>query len=623
MKKISVFILLSILTFNLNAQTFSLRGEVKNQQGAAIKDAKITVTGSGSSVAHSDQYGLFLVRNSEPIVTIKVKAKGYFHQTIKPGSSTFLSLVLKDSVAVKPIIHSVEERSYDMAIGMPLNQTVTVHGAKMCAPYQPYQELHQPNFNTEGYAPFKENGFQLVKNSPLSTFSSDVDRAAYSNVRRFLNQGSLPPKDAVRIEEMINYFDYEYDDASGNHPVAVFTSMAAAPWNPKHTILHVGIQAKKVDHENIPASNLVFLIDVSGSMQAPNKLPLLKSSLNMLVDELRSEDRVAIVVYAGAAGLVLPSTSGNQKEAIKAAINALEAGGSTAGGAGIRLAYQEARKYFNKEGNNRVILASDGDFNIGVSSDAEMKTLIENERDGGIFLTVLGFGMGNYKDSKMEVLADHGNGNYAYIDNLSEARKTLVNEFGSTLYTVAKDVKIQVEFNPDVVSAYRLIGYENRLLNEEDFNDDKKDAGEMGAGHVVTALYEIIPVGVETGKSIDPLRYGSATKENYDLSRISEECAFVKLRYKQPDSDVSKKIEQAVVFKSNDISDSHPNLKWSTAIAAFGMKLRGAAYVNDFTYDAIIKLATEAQGKDPYGYRSEAIQLMHNAKRINAQSAMR
>lgn len=343
----------------------------------------------------------------------------------------------------------------------------------------------------------------------------------------------------------------------------------------------------------------------------------------MLIDELRPQDRVAIVVYAGAAGLVLPSTSGNQKDAIKAAINALEAGGSTAGGAGIKLAYQEARRYYEKGANNRVILASDGDFNVGVSSDAEMKTLIENEREGGIFLTVLGFGMGNYKDSKMETLADHGNGNYAYIDNLSEARKTLVNEFGSTLYTVAKDVKIQVEFNPAIVSAYRLIGYENRMLNEEDFNDDKKDAGEMGAGHVVTALYELVPAGVESEADVDPLRYSSDTKTENNIGNFSKECAFVKLRYKQPDSDVSKKIEQAVVYKSNDIASAHNNLKWSTAIASFGMKLRGATYVNDFSYDAIIELAMESQGKDTYGYRSEAIQLMHNAKRLNAHSAMK
>ncbi|MFP5079082.1 YfbK domain-containing protein [Pedobacter sp. JCM 36344] len=348
--------------------------------------------------------------------------------------------------------------------------------------------------DNESYATVTENKFKNVLQSPLSTFSIDVDAASYSNLRRFINNGSLPPSAAVRIEEMINYFDYEYEQPKGTNPVNINTEISNAPWNTSHRLVKIGLQAKKVSNANLPASNLVFLIDVSGSMNQANKLPLLISSFKMLADQLRKQDKVAIVVYAGNAGVVLPSTNGNEKTKIKEALNKLSAGGSTAGGEGIELAYKIAAGNFVKGGNNRVILATDGDFNVGASSDNEMENLIEQKRKSGIFLTVLGYGMGNYKNSKMEKLADKGNGNYAYIDNISEARKVLVTEFGGTLYTVAKDVKLQVEFNPSKAQAYRLIGYENRMLKSKDFNDDKKDAGEMGSGHTVTALYEVILV---------------------------------------------------------------------------------------------------------------------------------
>ncbi len=352
-------------------------------------------------------------------------------------------------------------------------------------------------FNTEEYDGIVENRFLKVTDNPLSTFSIDVDAASYSNVRRFLNDGALPPAGAVRIEEMINYFHYDYPQPRGEDPFSINTEIADCPWSQDNRLVLIGLQGKRIPTENLPPSNIVFLIDVSGSMNEPNKLPLVQQSMKMLTEQLREQDRVAIVVYAGNAGLVLPATSGANKQAISNAIDRLEAGGSTAGGAGIKLAYEIAKNNYLPKGNNRVILCTDGDFNVGASSDDEMERLIEQERKSGVFLTVLGYGMGNYKDSKMQKLADKGNGNHAYIDNLNEAKKVLVSEFGGTLFTIAKDVKLQIEFNPEKVQAYRLIGYENRLLNKEDFNNDQKDAGELGSGHTVTALYEVIPVGVK------------------------------------------------------------------------------------------------------------------------------
>jgi Ca-activated chloride channel family protein len=390
------------------------------------------------------------------------------------------------------------------------------------------------DWNTEAYDRIYGNAFLAVAANPLSTFSIDVDRASYSNVRRFILGGQLPPKDAVRIEELINYFTYDYPQPVGDDPFSVTTELMTTPWNAQHKLVRIGLQGERIDSEQLPPSNLVFLIDVSGSMSSANKLPLLKSAFRLLVNELREDDRVAIVVYAGAAGLVLPPTSGDQKDRILDAIGALEAGGSTAGGAGLTLAYRQAMESFLVEGNNRVILATDGDFNVGPSSDAEMVRLIEERRDSGVFLTVLGFGTGNLKDSKMEKLADKGNGNYAYIDNLLEAKKVLVSELGGTLFTIAKDVKIQVEFNPEKVFAYRLIGYENRLLRNEDFADDTKDAGEIGAAHSVTALYEIVPVGAEATveiQGLDSLRYQTVTRAPAD--RGDSELLFVKVRYKQ------------------------------------------------------------------------------------------
>lgn len=475
-----------------------------------------------------------------------------------------------------------------------------------------YPELQN---NTESYKKIEEVGFKAPLKDPLSTFSIDVDAASYSNVRRFINNGQRPPKDAVRIEEMINYFNYEYDQPSGNRPFAVHTEVSSAPWNKKHQLVHIGLQGKQIENENLPASNLVFLLDVSGSMSDSNKLPLVKSSLKMLTNQLRPQDRVAIVVYAGAAGQVLPSTSGSEKRKIISSLNKLNAGGSTAGGAGIKLAYKIAKENFIEGGNNRIILATDGDFNVGASSDEAMEELIEKKRKEGVFLTVLGFGMHNYKDSKMEILADKGNGNYAYIDNSTEAHKVLVSEFGGTMYTIAKDVKIQVEFNPGTVQAYRLIGYENRTLAAEDFNNDKKDAGELGSGHTVTALYEVIPVGVNSSfKPIDDLKYQENRKERKVLN--TKDLMTVKLRYKQPDGETSQLIQQ-VIRTSKFSGEMSQNFRWSAAVAGFGMLLRDSDYSNDLDMSEVIAMAKSARGEDEEGYRSELIKLMKSWNALN------
>ena len=472
-----------------------------------------------------------------------------------------------------------------------------------------------PRFDTEQYDRIYENPFIAARTEPLSTFSIDVDRASYSNVRRFINMGQLPPKDAVRIEELINYFTYDYAEPRGEHPVSITADVAPAPWKPAHRLVRIGLKGKSIDRSELPPSNLVFLIDVSGSMQPPNKLPLVKAAFRLLVNELREEDHVAIVVYAGAAGLVLPPTSGAHKGRILHAIDNLEAGGSTAGGAGIKLAYEIARQHHLRRGNNRVILATDGDFNIGVSSDAEMVRLIEEKREQGTFLTVLGFGMGNIKDSRLEKLADKGNGNYAYVDDLTEAKKVFVTEFGGTMFTIAKDVKLQIEFNPAAVSAYRLIGYENRLLRAEDFNDDTKDAGEIGSGHTVTALYEVIPVGVDSDtpvRGVDPLRYQTESEPGRRAAR--DELLYVKLRYKDPNGDMSKLLDRAVIDRGTRPS---ADFVFAAAVAQFGLVLRDSEYRGSATLGDVLALARRSIGEDEHGYRSDFIRLVEDTRRLD------
>jgi Ca-activated chloride channel family protein len=478
--------------------------------------------------------------------------------------------------------------------------------------------------NTETYDRFSGNSFQSVVANPLSTFSIDVDAASYSNVRRYINNNHMPRKDAVRIEELINYFTYDYPDPKGKHPFSINTEISECPWHEAHRLVHIGLQGKRIDTEDLPPNNLVFLLDVSGSMNYHNKLPLLKSAFRLLVEQLRREDRVAIVVYAGAAGEVLPSTPGYKKEKILKAIESLRAGGSTAGGAGIELAYKIARKNFRKYGNNRVILATDGDFNVGASSDAAMVELIEEKREQGIYLTVLGFGTGNLKDSKMEKLADKGNGHYAYVDNILEAKKTLVSELGATLVTIAKDVKIQVEFNPTRVSAYRLVGYENRLLSKEDFADDQQDAGELGAGHSVTALYEIIPAGVESELSPDlppevPLKYQivGVSSEAVD----SRELMTVKFRYKRPRGSHSRLIVAPVNDRQVALENTSDDFRFSAAVAEFGMLLRDSKFKGESNYDQVRQLAESSIGDDPEGYRREFLRLVEASRLMSGSLA--
>ncbi len=478
------------------------------------------------------------------------------------------------------------------------------------------QNEAKKNFNTEDYDVIVENRFLAANRNPLSTFSIDVDEASYSNVRRYLQNGAAPPAGAVRIEELINYFDYDYAKPQGGVPFAVHTEIAVCPWSSQHKLIHVGLQGKEIPISNLPSSNLVFLIDVSGSMNEPNKLPLVQASLKMLTDQLREQDNVAIVVYAGSAGLVLPSTSGANKTKIKEAISNLEAGGSTSGGEGIQLAYKTALNHFIKGGNNRVILATDGDFNVGVSSDAALVRLIEQERERGIYLSVLGFGMGNYKDNKMQQLADKGNGNHSYIDNIDEARKVLVSEFGSTLFTIANDVKIQIEFNPARVQAYRLVGYENRMLAAEDFNDDKKDAGELGSGHTVTALYEIIPAGVNDAftKSVDSFKYQANNKKIAE--NATNELMTIKLRYKEPDASTSKLMVHTVMDASKKWESTSDNFRFSAAVAEFGMLLRQSGYAQQSSFQQVAALARSAAGSDLNGYRREFIQLVQTAESV-------
>jgi len=470
-----------------------------------------------------------------------------------------------------------------------------------------------PPTNRENYAHFDDNPVKRVSESPVSTFSIDVDTGSYSNVRRMLNDGHLPQQDAVRVEEMINYFSYDYPlPDSIDPPFKVTTEIAPTPWNQKTHLLHIGIKGYNIPKDNLPPTNLVFLVDVSGSMQSPDKLELLKSSLKMLTQQLTAKDKVSLVVYAGASGLVLEPTLGNQRRKIIAALDRLSAGGSTNGGAGIQLAYAVAEQAFIKGGINRVLLATDGDFNVGTVNFEALKNLIEEKRKSGISLTTLGFGTGNYNDHLMEQLADAGNGNYAYIDNLNEARKVLVDQMSSTLNTIAKDVKIQIEFNPATVAEYRLIGYENRKLKREDFKNDKVDAGEIGAGHTVTALYEIALVG-SGGERIENLRYG----EKADDKKHGNELAFLRLRYKAPDGDTSQLIEWPL--RRQMVDNTTERFRFSAAVAAFGQQLRGGKYLEQFSYNHILSLAQGARGDDPFGYRAEFIKLVKIAQSLNGE----
>ena len=602
-----LIILISVLlAFNVDAGY--VNGTVYDDNGDALPNVNVIIKGTATGIT-TDVNGFYSIEVLNEKSILVFSYTGFETQEIKVSNRKVIDVTMsKSEKSQKLDVEVVEDSRF-----LFLRGKMSMAGENRSMSYaSAHIRDHGMIHNTEDYATIHENGFRKVLDKALSTFSIDVDAASYSNIRRFINNGRLPPKDAVRIEEMINYFNYEYENPTGKHPFSINTEVAPAPWNENHLIAQIGLQGKKIELDNLPASNIVFLLDVSGSMNLPNKLPLLKSAFKLLVNELRPQDKVSIVVYAGAAGLVLEPTHGNDKKKIMGALDQLQAGGSTAGGAGIQLAYKIAKEQHVEGGNNRVVLATDGDFNVGDSGNAAMERLIEEKRKEGVFLTVLGFGMGNYKDSKMEILADKGNGNYAYIDNMKEAKKVLVNEFGGTMFTIAKDVKIQVEFNPMVVYAYRLIGYENRLLHDEDFNDDKKDAGELGSGHTVTALYEIIPAGVESEfvKDIDPLKYRS--NKNRVISN-SDELLTVKFRYKEPDGEKSMLITQSV---KNQMRKSSDNLDWSMAVAGFGMLLRESEYKGNLTCADVLTLAKSSKDEDVSGYRSEFIELVDLVSRM-------
>ena len=613
-------------------QDFTVNGTVKDQNGAPL--ANVTVTEKNSHRATTTAAdGRFTLKVSSKHILLMFRLAGYDKMDFSPVDITKpINIQLNTSVQ---ILNEVVVLGYTTQKRKDVTGSVThVNGTPMPSKStdgfyykerrkdpgtedEKYsQNKYDSAFNTEEYESIVENRFLAATENPLSTFSIDVDGGSYSNVRRYLQQGQLPPSGAVRVEELINYFHYDYPQPIGDNPFSINTEIGECAWSPEHKVVMIGLQGKKIPVENLPASNLVFLIDVSGSMMEPEKLPLVQRSLSMLVDQLREQDRVSLVVYAGNAGLVMPSTSGMEKKKIKDAIERLEAGGSTAGGAGIQLAYRVAEQHFVKGGNNRVILCTDGDFNVGPSSDADLFDMIDKEKKSGVFLTVLGFGMGNYKDSKMEKLADKGNGNHSYIDNENEARKVLVNEFGGTLFTIAKDVKLQIEFNPAFVQAYRLIGYENRMLNKEDFNNDSKDAGELGSGHTVTAIYEIIPVGVKNDfpESVDPLKYQKKTKPVYSIA--GNEIMNIKFRYKAPDGETSKLIEHALVYQPQAVNDPSVNFRFVSAVAQFGMLLRNSAFKQQSSFDKTYIMAKNSLGKDSEGYRSEFLQLIRDAGRI-------
>ena len=586
----------------------AINGVVTDSSGAVLPGVTIELTGPEKHTVVTGGRGEFSVVRLRPgeydvLITLAGFSSVRTKVVLAAGRTERLTIQMRVGAVEETVTVTGVTPRVDTQSAAPQFRTVVggVVGAPLAGPRE--------GFNTESYDHIEENRFRRVEADPLSTFSIDVDTASYANVRRFITDGMLPPAGAIRIEELVNYFRFDYPQPSANEPFSITTELTPCPWNPRHRLALIGLQGRELKDREPSPRNLVFLIDVSGSMMPPDKLPLVRTAMRMLTDVLTERDRVAIVVYAGASGLVLRSTTGEHKDRIHQALAQLEAGGSTNGASGIRLAYQVARSNFIVGGVNRVILATDGDFNVGVTNQSELVSLIERERESGVFLSVLGVGTGNLKDSTMEKLADKGNGNYSYLDTLHEARKVLVREAGATLDTIAKDVKIQVEFNPRAVFAYRLIGYENRLLKNEDFNDDKKDAGEIGAGHSVTALYEVVPVGVTVSTSdVDPLKYQRETRPT--RAAASGELLTVKVRYKAPDGDTSRLLTRVVM---NTPASMSANVGFASAVAEFGMVLRGSPDSGDASVPAAVARARRFRGSDNEGYRSEFIVLAERA----------
>ncbi|WP_341838302.1 von Willebrand factor type A domain-containing protein [Chitinophaga pollutisoli] len=609
MKRILLLCACILACGQLIAQTVRITGKVLDiNTKDPIQGATVRIDGTHFG-SLTDSTGKFICKVAKGNFTLEVSWIGY-NKLVKSFSMNDTAVLIELTPSVQAlqevavVAYAPQKRENLTASNVMIRGVATAPVAEMRSDY-----IGTPVSRDE-FAAIKENRYRFVQQQPLSTFSSDVDKASFSLVRNMLNMGNIPGKDAVRVEELINYFEYDYPQPAGDAPVAIQADMAQCPWNPAHQLVRIGIQGKTIPIDNLPASNLVFLIDVSGSMSGANRLPLVKQAFRLLVKQLRPQDRVSIVVYAGAAGLSLPSTPGNNKDAILGAIDRLEAGGSTAGGAGIQLAYATAKEHFIKGGNNRVILATDGDFNVGISDVGELERLIEKEREGNVYLSVLGFGMGNYKDNRLETLADKGNGHYAYIDNFDEARRTFTTEFGGTLFTIAKDVKLQVEFNPAKVQAYRLVGYENRLLENEDFNDDKKDAGEMGSGHSVTALYELVPPGVKLeGPNVDPLKY-QATEAPVIRS---DEVLTVKVRYKHPEGGASKLLAHSLKGGPRTVGESPESFRLAVAAAQFGMLLRKSEYAGKSSYAGALALLGGLKGADAEGYRGQLVKMIKQA----------
>ena len=594
MKQILLFCFLFI--GSLYAQEYEVTGKVTDVFNEPLIGVSVLIKGTSQGVT-TDFDGKYTIKVKNGDI-LEFSFLGMKIKQVKVSGQKIINVVLEeDNVALQDVV---------VTTGYAGKRNRKKDKQKKPVVYNIYEE------SRETYKVIDESGFKSTAKDPVTTFSADIDKASYSNVRRMLNYGQKPHKDAVRIEELINYFDYDYAPPAegGKTPLKATTTLSSCPWNPDNYLLRIGLQAKKIDFTKAPPSNIVFLIDTSGSMDEPNKMPLLKASFKLLLDNLRSEDRIAIVVYASQTGIALPSTSAKEKEKISKVIDDLVASGSTAGGAGLQTAYEVAEKNFLPKGNNRIILATDGDFNVGISSRDELQRLVEEKRNKGIYISVLGYGMGNYRDDMAETIANKGNGNYAYIDNFTEAKKVLVNEFVGTLYTVAKDVKLQLEFNPQYVKEYRLVGYENRALANEDFEDDKKDAGEIGAGHTVTALYELIPA---KGATTDGLRYQKQVKEGF-----ANELAFLKIRYKDPLIKDAKSVEEStpIPFSLTDLTQTDDDYRFAAAVAEWGMLLRNSKYKAKSSYKQVIDLAKNAIGKDEEGYRKEFIRLVELSEKI-------
>jgi len=582
--------------------TGKLMGKVTDMEGNSIEFAKVVLRGTEHG-AEANEKGVYII-NKIPVGTYDVDcfAMGYSKETIKDVKIN-LDLTTTQNFKLQRQYIEMSEACCIAASALSVSDAADGRSALQ---YRS-QDMFYSDFSTEEYSPIKENDYFEALKDPMSTFGADVDAASYGNFRRFIMENQLPYADVIRTEEMINYFDYEYKHPEGEDPLSINIEYGDCPWNEKHNLVHIGLKGKTLKKEEQKQSNLVFLIDVSGSMASENKLPLLKRSFKLMVDNLADDDRISVVVYAGSAGMVLPPTKGSEKKTIMDALDKLNAGGSTAGGAGIMLAYKTASENFIRDGNNRVILATDGDFNVGISSTSELVKFVEEKKNEGIFLTILGFGMGNYKDDRLQQIADKGNGNHYYIDNIMEAKKVLVNELTGTLFTIAKDSKIQVEFNPVHISRYRLIGYENRMLENKDFEDDTKDAGEIGSGHTVTAIYEVVPANRDSLLKAHQSKYiESKIKDEY---LNSDEIMTVRIRYKEPDGEKSKEFSKVLKNKPLKLDNTSDNFRFSAAVVELSQILRDSPFKGKSNIEEVIKLAKAAKGKDENGYRAEFIDL--------------